>query len=301
MPSGLVFNIQKYSLHDGPGIRTTVFLKGCPLCCAWCHNPESISPRRELLVVEGRCAVCGECRHACPFAEQIPGDGVLPSRNKQCILCSECVEACPTGARQMVGREMTVEEVMLEVLRDRVFYEESGGGVTFSGGEPLMQPQFVLALVEACREHGLHTTIDTCGFGYIDHLLTLAPLTDLFLYDLKFMDDAKHREFCGVSNTPILANLQRLTQVHQNICLRVPLIPGVNDSEENLEGLARWATSLPGVRHVNLLPYHPTGVQKFKRLGHVYQLDPVTPPSSERLQAATALFRRFGFETSAGG
>ena len=301
MPSGLVFNIQKYSLHDGPGIRTTVFLKGCPLCCAWCHNPESISPRRELIVMEGRCAVCGECRSACPFAGQIPGDTVLPTRNEPCTLCASCVEACPTGARQMVGREMTVAAVLDEVLQDRVFYDDSGGGVTFSGGEPLMQPRFVRALLEACRAHGLHTAVDTCGFGGLEHLLDWAPLTSLFLYDLKLMDDARHREFCGVSNAPILANLRRLAEVHYRIWLRVPVIPGVNDSEENFSAVAHFAASLRAIRQVNLLPYHPTGVAKFARLGRDFRLDPTARPSAERMEHAAALFRSFGLDAQVGG
>ena len=301
MPSGLVFNIQKYSLHDGPGIRTTVFLKGCPLCCAWCHNSESISPRRELIVLEGRCTACGECRPACPFAGEIPGEGVLPARNEPCTLCESCVTACPTGARQMVGRSMTVAEVMDEVLQDRVFYEDSGGGVTFSGGEPLMQPAFVRALLEASRAHGLHTAIDTCGFGSPEHLLAWAPLTHLFLYDLKFMDDAQHREFCGASNGPILANLRRLAEVHDGIWLRVPVIPGVNDSDANLAAIARFAVSLRGIRQVSLLPYHPTGVQKFARLGRDHRFPPTAPPSAERMQQATALFRSCGLDVRIGG
>ncbi len=151
MQTGLVFNLQKYSINDGPGIRTTVFLKGCPLCCAWCHNPEGQSPEREVLTIETRCMACGECRRACPFAESIPGDGPMPSKIQECQLCCECVAACPSDARQVVGREMTVDEVMAEVAQDTVFYDDSSGGVTFSGGEPMMQADFLVALLDACR------------------------------------------------------------------------------------------------------------------------------------------------------
>ena len=301
MQTGLVFNIQKYSLHDGPGIRTTVFLKGCPLCCSWCHNPEGISPQRELIVIESRCLVCGECRKACPFAEAVGGAGALPARNESCTLCASCVEACPTGARQMVGREMTVAEVMEEVLRDRIFYEESAGGVTFSGGEPLMQPAFLRELLDACRARGLHTAVDTCGFGCTDHLLAIAQRTDLLLYDLKFMDDARHREDCGVSNQPIVENLKALDQIHSQIWIRVPVIPGVNDDEANLAAIARFVATINGVRQVNLLPYHQTGIQKHRRLGVAYELATARPPSAAEMEQAAMPFRAYGLKVKIGG
>lgn len=300
MQTGLIFNIQRYSLHDGPGIRTTVFLKGCPLCCSWCHNPEGISARRELIVVEGRCAVCGECREACPFGEHIPGEGVLPTRHAECILCSACVEACPTGARQMVGRELSVPELMVEVLKDRIFYEESAGGVTLSGGEPLLQPLFVKALLEACRAHGLHTAVDTCGFGCTEHVLEIARLTDLILYDLKFIEDARHREHCGVSNQSILENLKALDRAQSRLWLRVPVIPGVNDDDANLEGIARLALAHPGVQQVHLLPYHKTGVQKHRRLGGAYALEHVPSPSAAQMEKAAERFRALGLDARVG-
>jgi pyruvate formate lyase activating enzyme len=298
---GLVFNIQKYSLHDGPGIRTTVFLKGCPLCCTWCHNPESISPRQEILVVENRCAACGECRRACPFGASAAGEGTLPARNEQCTLCGACAESCPSDARRMVGREMAVAEVMDEVLRDRIFYEESSGGVTFSGGEPLMQPRFVLALLEACRACGLHTAIDTCGFGCTDHLLAMARLASLVLFDVKLMDDARHRQNCGVSNRPILENLRALDAIHRHIWLRVPVIPGVNDDEANLVAIAKLAAGTQGVRQVNLLPYHNTGVTKARRLARAAQADEPGQVSLERMEQAGELFRARGLSVRMGG
>jgi pyruvate formate lyase activating enzyme len=300
MQHGLVFNIQRYSLHDGPGIRTTVFLKGCPLCCEWCHNPEGMSPRKELLVVESRCIVCGECRRACPFSQSRAGAGVLPTRNEDCTYCGECVEACPTGARQMVGTEMTVAEVMEEILKDRIFYEDSAGGATFSGGEPLMQPAFLRELLEECCARGIHTAVDTCGFGCTDHLLAVARLADLVLYDVKLMDDARHRQHTGVSNKPILENLKVLDQIHQNIWLRVPVIPGVNDDAENLQAIARFASGIHGVRQVTLLPYHQTGVQKYRRLGGGYVLDGVQPPSAEAMGQAADAFRSCGLATRVG-
>lgn len=298
---GLVFNIQKYSVNDGPGIRTTVFLKGCPLCCEWCHNPESISPEHEIIVVESRCVACGQCRQACPFAKAISGTGVLPTRSELCDYCGKCVEACPTGARQMVGREMTVAQVMAEILKDRIFYEDSGGGATFSGGEPLLQSAFVIELLDACRARGIHTAVDTCGSGRADALAAMARLADLFLYDIKFMDDARHREHCGVSNRLILDNLQALSRIHSNIWIRVPVIPGVNDDGENLSAVAKFVASLQGIRQVNLLPYHKTGIAKHARVGSEYDLADVRPPSVERMNQAADLFRAAGLNTRIGG
>lgn len=301
MHSGLVFNIQKYSVHDGPGIRTTVFLKGCPLCCSWCHNPEGITPRRELVVIENRCILCGECRQACPFTASLESAPAALVRPHECTLCEACVDACPTGARQVVGREMTVAEVVRAVEQDRVFYEESGGGVTFSGGEPLLQPEFLAAMLESCRARGIHTAVDTCGFGCTDRLRAMAQRTDLFLYDLKLMDDVRHREHCGVSNRPILENLRALGQWHHNIWLRVPLIPGVTDDDANLEAIGRLAASIPGIRQVNLLPYHRTGLQKLRRLGRAEPPLETESPSRERVESAVKLFRGLNLTAKAGG
>jgi len=301
MQSGVVFNIQKYCLHDGPGIRTTVFLKGCPLSCSWCHNPEGIAPEAEIAVVESRCLVCGECRRACRFNESLPGEGMLQTGHELCTLCGDCVRTCPTGARQFTGTEMTADEVMSQIVRDRIFYEESRGGVTFSGGEPLMQIGFLRELLESCRAEGISTAVDTCGYACTGDLLGVAPITDLFLYDLKFMDDVRHRRYTGVSNAAILNNLEALGSIHSNIWLRVPLIPGVNDSEEEFELLARFAASVRGVRQVNLLPYHRTGLQKFRRLGRTYSMDEVQEPSAELIERIRNKFCAVGLTVMAGG
>jgi len=298
---GLVFNIQKYSLQDGPGIRTTVFLKGCPLCCPWCHNPESISPRREIVVVESRCVACGECREACEFGETIAGDGPLPPRNEQCTFCAACVDACPTGARQMIGRTMTVTEIVAEAVKDRIFFEESGGGVTISGGEPLLQPQFVQALLEALRGAGIHTALDTTGFGCTEHLLAAARLAGLVLYDLKAFDDQRHRELTGVSNRSILGNLTALSAVHRNVWIRLPVVPGFNDDLVELRKIADFVTSLRCVTLVNLLPFHRSGLHKYERLGQVHGLNGVEAPSEELLERAADVFRACKLPTKVGG
>jgi pyruvate formate lyase activating enzyme len=301
MLSGLVFNLQKYSVHDGPGIRTTVFLKGCPLHCAWCHNPESISRKPQILLLENRCLGCRECVRACPHADCAPATGPMPVQNAVCDLCGSCIDACVTTARQMAGRKMTVREVMKAVLQDQIFYGESGGGVTFSGGEPLAQPEFLQALLEACRHEGLHTAVDTCGLVRREHLLAAAPLTDVFLYDLKLMDDAKHREYTGSSNAPILENLQALGPVARNIWIRVPIIPGVNADDANLNATARFAAGIPNVRQVNLLPYHRMGTAKTQRPGSTANLADMEPPTPELMRRAVEIVAAYGLTVKTGG
>jgi pyruvate formate lyase activating enzyme len=294
MRTGLVFNIQKYSVHDGPGIRTTVFLKGCPLNCAWCHNPESISPRREILALPGRCIDCAECRRACPYGGVIAGAGALPVRPAECTLCSACVNACPTAGRRMVGEEMSVPRVLKVILQDQLLYEESGGGVTFSGGEPLWQPEFLRELIEACHAHGIHTTVDTCGLARWEHLQAIAALTDLFLYDLKLIDETAHMRYTGVSNRTILSNLEALGRSHRNLWIRVPVIPGINDSEANLEATAHFVAAIPSVRQVNLLPFHRLGLAKDRLLGRTEHLPDLRPPTPETMTRAGQIFTNLG-------
>jgi len=290
---GRIFDVQRFSLHDGPGIRTTVFLKGCPARCLWCHNPESQSFAPEVLVVETRCASCGTCKTVCPRGAPPPGSGL-------CTACGACVEACPAGARRLAGRETTVDAVMEEVLRDRVFYEESGGGVTFSGGEPLAQPEFLGALLEACRDAGIRAAVDTCGFAPRERLLALAPLVDLFLFDVKLVDDARHRALTGLPVAPILENLQALAAVHGNVWIRIPVVPGHTDAEDDVAATASLVAGLPGVRQVSLLPYHRTGAAKARRLGREYPLDALAPPSPERLGVLAAIFRQHGLAVRIG-
>jgi pyruvate formate lyase activating enzyme len=301
METGLIFNLQKYSVHDGPGIRTTVFLKGCPLCCDWCHNPESISPRREILVVSPRCTACGECRAVCPFGATASGNGVWPPRNPDCTLCAACVDACPTGARQMIGREMTVAEVVAEAVKDRIFYEDSGGGVTISGGEPLAQPRFTIALARALQAAGMRVALDTTGFGCTEHLLAAAACADLVLYDLKAFDEARHRELTGVSNHGILENLRALNAQHRNVWIRIPVVPGFNDDLADLEQIAELVATLRSVTLVNLLPFHRSGLHKYARLGWSHSLAGVPSPSAEMLERAADIFRARQLPTRTGG
>lgn len=301
MGSGLIFDIQKYSLHNGPGIRTTVFLKGCPLACAWCHNPEGLSPRAEVVLIENRCASCGECRRACPESQSAPGTGALPPLVEHCELCGACTEVCPTGARRIIGQEISLGQLLETIEQDRIFYEDSGGGVTFSGGEPLCQFEFLQEALAVCCDRRLHTVVDTCGYAREQDLLALAPLTGLFLYDLKIMDDAKHRRYTGVSNVRVLSNLQALGASHERIWIRVPVVPGINDGDQDLEGLARFAARLPGVQQVNLLPYHQHGLTKSRRLGRASPLAEVAISSAESMNRAVAIFSSFGLSTRIGG
>jgi len=281
-PTGRIFNLQRYSLQDGPGLRTTVFLKGCPLECAWCHNPESQDPSPALVTQEGRCLHCGACD--APFA--------TPEAQ---------ADACPTGARQLLGRDVDVATLVEEVLRDRIFFDQSGGGVTLSGGEPLLQPAFALAVLAALRARGVHTALDTCGAAPRETLLEAAALADVVLYDLKHMDDAQHRRWTGTGNAAILANLEALGRRHDRIWIRVPVVPGVNDDLGNLEATARFAAALPGVRRLDLLPYHTTGGAKFRRLGREYRLDQLEPPTRERMAQLAGVFQAHGIEVTLGG
>jgi pyruvate formate lyase activating enzyme len=301
LTTGIIFDIKKFSLHDGPGIRTTVFLKGCPLICWWCHNPESQALEPELVFRSNRCILCEACMSACEQGAISCDGDTISTDTEKCTLCGACVEVCYAEAREMIGREVTVSQVMAEIERDVAFYDESGGGVTFSGGEPLLQRDFLLALLRACKEKEIHTAVDTCGFSSWETLDSIRGYVDLFLYDLKLMDDAKHRELTGVSNELILRNVQALSQQGHNIALRVPIIPGINDDDESVRQIGAFAAALPRLNQVDVLPYHRAGVDKYTRLNKVYKLPEIRPPSEERMAEIAQLLIECGLQVKIGG
>lgn len=251
----IIFDLERNSYVDGPGIRTTVFFKGCNLRCAWCHNPESQAPAPQLLFYTDKCTGCGKCRPKCPNS--------LAS----CTLCGKCALYCPNDARELCGREVSPEEIFRELLRDRDYYAASGGGVTFSGGECMLQIDALEALLKLCREAGIHTAVDTAGHVPFEHFERILPYTDLFLYDIKSMDEATHRKYTGVSNARILENLHLLLYNGCRLWIRIPVIPGVNDTGEEMARIRDFLADSPAPEKIELLPYHAMGEHKYAALG----------------------------------
>ena len=263
---GRIINVQHFCVDDGPGIRTTVFLKGCPLRCAWCHNPESQKTGFELSFRTDKCIACGICAAVCPSGVHELVDGVHTLHRERCAHCGICAQNCGADALGIEGVDSTLAALMEEILLDRVFYKRSGG-VTVSGGEPLLQAEFTHRLLAACKEEGLHTCVETCGYGRAEDILTIAAYTDLFLFDYKLTDETSHRQYTGVSNETILANLDLLCRSGAEIVLRCPMIPGVNLCQSHYDGIIALAHKYPNISQIHLEPYHPLGIGKLRALG----------------------------------
>jgi pyruvate formate lyase activating enzyme len=300
MATGLIFDIKRYSVHDGPGIRTTVFFKGCPLECWWCHNPESRDPDPLLYYDAEKCLGCHDCVAVCPEGAVGSTTGGSTTDTARCVGHGACAAACPTEARQLIGRRYTVEDLVHEIARDQVFYEESGGGVTFSGGEPLLQWEFLLEVLKACGELGIHRTVDTTGVATPEVLLAIAEEAELFLYDIKVMDPAVHKDATGVHIRPILNNLVRLLASGARVRIRIPLVPGITDGD-NVEQVATFLLSLDGLDGVHLLPYHAPARDKHLKFGVPWQLpdDLAMPPGQAEVVAQR--MRSQGLSVTVGG
>ena len=270
MKKAIIFDINRGSYVDGPGIRTTVFFKGCNLSCAWCHNPESQSQKIEMLFYQNKCVGCGNCKEKCPHSLN------------ECDFCGKCTVFCPQGAREICGKKYTIEDIMKEILKDKPFYEDSFGGVTFSGGECMLQIDFLKDVLKECKKNGIHTAVDTAGHVPYERFAQILPYTDLFLYDLKCFDLKKHERFIGVGNELILNNLKKLLITGKQIWVRIPIIANINDSEKEMEDIKKFFTDFGKPEKVELLPYHAMGEHKYMALGK--DLRKFDVPSKEKLE-----------------
>ena len=291
--TGLIFDIKRYAINDGPGIRIVIFLKGCNLNCSWCHNPEGISTRQERMYSQSKCISCGLCVSSCPTKALTLTPGGIETDTSLCELSGNCARVCPTKAIEISGHRMSVGEIMTEIGKERIFFDQSGGGVTFSGGEPLMHADFLIQLLKSCGKQGIHRAVDTAGLSKTDVLLEVAKHTDLFLYDLKMFDLERHRKWTGVSNQTILENLEILAKTGAHIILRIPLIGGINDDQQNMEDTAAFVASLSGEKkEVNLLVYHKSALNKYGKLGREEEFKLFREPSGEAIQNALAIFHK---------
>jgi pyruvate formate lyase activating enzyme len=302
MSKSLIFDIKRYAINDGPGIRLVVFFKGCNMRCAWCHNPESISATTEKMFARAKCIKCGSCVDACPEnAIALTPDGIITDPDL-CKMCGKCAEACPTKAMEMSGREMSVSEIMESIEKERVFFDQSGGGVTFSGGEPLIHTKMLVELLIKCGKLGIHRAVDTAGNVSTETILDVAKQTDLFLYDLKLMDSVLHRKWAHSGNEKILFNLKALAGAGAHIIIRIPLVGGVNDTDENIEHTAKFISELAGEKkEVHLLPYHKIAQNKYQKLGRADDFEIFNEPGKNTLTRAITLFGQYEIKAGVGG
>jgi len=303
MVKGIVLNIQHYSIHDGPGIRTSVFLKGCFLHCLWCQNPESQSSIPELFYFKEKCTGCGRCVDVCREKANIVTENKIIIDRRKCKGCGQCINVCPSDARSLMGKEMNAEEVFKQVQRDELFYKRSKGGVTLTGGEPLFQPGFTKHLLALCHQAGIHTALETCGYAEWDMIKDILKYADLVLFDLKHMEAKRHQEYTGVPNDLILENARKIHHILKiPIWARIPVIPGYNDSIENIKATAEFVVKElnPSVP-VHLLAYHRLGETKYERLGKENNKVMINPPDDERIKEIQKTMVSYGLDTYIGG
>ncbi len=302
MDTGLIFDIKKFAINDGPGIRLTVFFKGCNLQCKWCHNPESMSPKVQKMYNAKKCIGALNCIEICPNeALKMTSEGVVTDYNV-CNLCGKCAEVCPTKAFEMLGSAIPISELMKKIDNEAIFFDQSGGGVTFSGGEPLMHSEYLLEALKECGKRLYHRVVDTTAFSKLETVLEVAKHTELFLIDLKVMDSVKHKEFTRVGNEKILSNIVELAKTNCEIIFRIPLIKGVNTSEENILQTALFINSLEGNRSVvNLLPYHNIAGSKHLKLGNSTNFMTFDAPTTIEIKEVVSMFKKYGIAATIGG
>jgi pyruvate formate lyase activating enzyme len=304
MTTGTILKIERFAIHDGPGIRTVVFLKGCPLRCKWCSTPESQDASVEIGYFLDECTRCARCAEVCPpKAISVSDDGNILTEKQVCNSCGQCVETCFAGARTRIGKRISVREVMCELEKDLVFYHNSDGGITLSGGEPTMQPEFCLGILKACREIGIHTAIETSGYADWDTLDPILRYSDLVYVDIKHMSSAEHEKLTEKRNELILENIQKIAAAHVNIPLiiRIPVVPGHNDSRENVVNTAEFSCRLNRVERVELLPYHRFGISMYSVVMREYSLMNVEAPHEAHLRELQDLIRSYGIDVQIGG
>ena len=292
-----IFNIQKYNMYDGPGVRTLVFFQGCPLRCKWCANPEGLEKKYKIMFKKDNCINCGKCVDICETGvHTMDGNIHCVDNNKSCIGCGKCISICPKSALNLVGKDMKISELLDIIEEDRIFYETSGGGVTLGGGEVLMQPEAAISLLMACKDVGINTAIETCGYTTSQVILKAAEFADLFLFDIKHIDSDKHLYWTGVRNEQILENLDQLLKNRYNVQIRMPLLKGVNDDPEDLKKLMELLEKYRGFKNfkgIDLLPYHKMGINKYKQLGKEYSLKNEVVLNDEDLNRIESLVKKY--------
>ena len=298
--TGMIFDIKRFAVRDGPGIRTTVFLKGCPLSCWWCHNPEGIYDKKEIIFYDYKCMDCGKCIDICPQNAILKiGTNYLRNYNI-CISCGQCVEICPTGSQQSIGQEITVKDIIKNIEKDIIYFESSSGGVTFSGGEPIMQPVFLKETLKICKKMHIHTALDTSGYANRGIFNSISNDIDLFLYDLKIIDNLHHKKYTGVSNKLIIKNLETLVKKRKNVVLRFSLIPGITATEENIKNILSFISTLKGIDKIDILPFHNVK-EKYIRIGKKYKMNDTKSLNVDEINNVKEQFEQRGFNVKIGG